>query len=72
VAVKTPFIVVYDYGQGGVWAYVWAESGAQIMQFYPELSVVNELPEGIAGQRLPSYDLSQPSGLLADIIAGRR
>jgi len=27
---KRPFLAVYDYGQGGLWAYVWADSSQQV------------------------------------------
>ena len=41
---KTPFLVVYDYGQGGVWGYVLARSSNQISARFPELTVVDEPP----------------------------
>ena len=69
--VRRPHLVVYDYGQGGVWAYVWAESDHQIRELYPELTVVDELPVWLGDIRLPSYSANDPAGLLAEIVAAR-
>lgn len=41
---KQRFLVVDDYGMGGVWAYLWAESESQIRERYPTLQVVHETP----------------------------
>ena len=41
---KTDFLVVYDYGTGGVWAIMRACSKDEIIQKYPMLSVVEERP----------------------------
>ena len=71
MAVKTPHLVLYEYGQGGVWAYVWAESQTEIKRLYPELSVVSQLPEWAQDHRLPSYLVDEPKGLLADILRDR-
>ncbi len=38
------FIVVYDYGMGGVWALIWAPSRSILESTYPELVVVDERP----------------------------
>jgi hypothetical protein len=43
--VKRPFLVNYDYGQGGVWAFLRAESESEIADRFPELTVVDDLPE---------------------------
>jgi hypothetical protein len=69
--VKHPHLVVYDYGQGGRWAYVWAESEAEISQLYPELRVVHELQRWAEDHLLPSFDVGQPKGLLAELITAR-
>ncbi len=75
---KTKHLVIYDYGQGGRWAFVLAESPAEIERRYPELKVVQEIPEWMTGElraRLETtetYDLkAPPSGLLADLIRER-
>lgn len=41
---KRKFLVNYDYGMGGAWAYVMADSEEQIADRYPELSVVHDPP----------------------------
>jgi hypothetical protein len=71
-----PFLVVYDYGQGGVWAWIRADSADAILERYPELKVIDTLPEWLtsAGSpTLPEHNLEDPpAGLLADLIAERR
>ena len=42
---KTKFLTVYDYGTGGVWQYVYAESKKDILDKYPKLEVLDEKPE---------------------------
>jgi len=37
-------LVVYDYGQGGRWAFILADSEQAITQRYRELKVVAEAP----------------------------
>jgi hypothetical protein len=41
---RREFLVVYDYGVGGVWGYLNAESPEQIAGRYPELTVVDVRP----------------------------
>jgi hypothetical protein len=41
---KRPFLVLYDYGMGGVWAYILARSPEEIGQEYPELVVYDHPP----------------------------
>jgi hypothetical protein len=38
-AAKSRFLVVYDYGQGGVWAFVWARSVDEIHEKFRDLQV---------------------------------
>jgi hypothetical protein len=42
--VKTKFLTAYDYGQGGIWRFIFAESEQQLKDQYPELTVVHEYP----------------------------
>jgi hypothetical protein len=56
---KRPFLTVYDYGQGGVWLFLLAESEDQIRERYPDLRIVEVPP--------PSMDEKQ----LADIRSRR-
>lgn len=40
-----PFIVCHDYGQGGLWAIVEAESADQIENTFQDLVVIHDRPE---------------------------
>ena len=65
---KRPFLVVYDYGMGGLWAYVWAESEDQIAEKL-DAEVVRELPEWLLNHKpgVTSVDIDQPPDwLLSD------
>jgi hypothetical protein len=39
------FLVVYDYGMGGVWGFAHANSEEEVTGTFPELKVVHEIPE---------------------------
>lgn len=75
---KQPFLVAYDYGQGGVWAIVSAESASEIEGRFPELAVIAEPPKWMTPEELQAiereatYDIDETSGLLADIVRRRR
>jgi hypothetical protein len=43
--VKTKFLVVYDYGTGGLWAVISAASPAEIIEKYPALTVLEKQPD---------------------------
>lgn len=49
---KQRFLVVYDYGQGGVWAFVWAPSTERIHETFRDLKVVESAPAWLAGDQL--------------------
>ena len=75
---KQSFLVVYDYGQGGLWAFVKAEAEEQITAQYPELKVIPERPDWMSDEEqasimhTDSYDIEEPpKGLLADILNAR-
>ena len=60
------YLVVYDYGMGGLWAYVTASSATEILDAFPELEVVHEQPEWMDDAergRLDVLDIERPSGL---------
>jgi hypothetical protein len=38
------FLVCYDYGQGGIWLYLKAQSVEEIMRDYPRLTVFEAVP----------------------------
>ena len=41
---RRPFLVCYDYGQGGIWLYVTGESADSVRQTYPCLTVYENPP----------------------------
>lgn len=49
---KTKFLTCYDYGQGGVWRFVYATCKEQIIESYPELVVVQEIPHWMDSKSL--------------------
>jgi uncharacterized protein YjbI with pentapeptide repeats len=42
---KKRHLVLYDYGQGGVWAYLTSDSRRQITEGYPQLHIYDKPPE---------------------------
>jgi hypothetical protein len=74
---KHPFLVVYDYGQGGAWAYVLAPSKECVLKLFPELTIVDETPAWMTKEfqeklNRQMEDVDDPVfGLLADVIAQR-
>ena len=41
---KRPYLVVYDYGMGGVWGLIAARSQQEILQKYPSVKIVETRP----------------------------
>lgn len=75
---KNRYLVVYDYGQGGLWAFIHAVSASQIVERFPELKVIDEIPTWMTKdlqskiEQSDTYDLdAPPSGLLANILDDR-
>ena len=62
---KQKFLVVYDYGMGGVWAFVSANSKADIVGRFPELKVIETPPatmsreELLEIERTSSFDIDE-------------
>ena len=57
---RETFLVVYDYGTGGVWARIDAVSEAAIRSMYPTLTVVRERPGWMSNddyERLSRFSL---------------
>lgn len=72
------YLVAYDYGMGGLWAYVRASSRGEIAERFPELDIVDEPPpwfdaEYEAKLRRRTEDIDSPlaDGLLQSIIVDR-
>ena len=83
---KQRYLVLYDYGTGGVWEFIYARSEEEVLQKYPELKIMDEvstqdlryLPEMSDDERervdaLSTYDIDdEPRGLLLDILNARK
>ena len=75
---KPQFFVVYDYGQGGVWAIVEADQRELIIERFPELQVFDERPPWMGQTNFARQLYSRviylelPTGLLADILRSRK
>jgi len=76
---KQAFLVVYDYGSGGVWAYVRVNSAEEVEREFPELKIVLEPPAWMSEDERrtiaeqATYDLhdDRSFGLLAEILHHR-
>ena len=72
------FLVLYDYGQGGLWAYLRAASADEIRLAFPDLVIVPEPPDWMEeGEVRRLQDDAQPvngphHGFLAELYAGGR
>jgi hypothetical protein len=53
---KSRFLVLYDYGQGGVWAYVWARSPMEITEIFRDLVVVEKQPDWMGASDIARID----------------
>lgn len=76
---KSLFLVAYDYGMGGLWGVLHARSAEEIVQLWPELTVVEDRPPWMDEVRyanivqVESHDIDDaPSGLLAVILDDRK
>jgi hypothetical protein len=72
---KKNYLVVYDYGTGGVWAVIAARSRNEITQKYPMLSVHDDRPSWMTDEYYEKivatrkYDIDdQPSGWLLSVM----
>ena len=45
MSTRSEFLVVYDYGGGGVWAFILATSEKEVVERYPDLRIVTDHPE---------------------------
>ncbi len=75
---KSPFLVAYDYGMGGLWGVMLARSADEITRTYPELGIAAEHPAWMSAEeyeRLADdpYDIDgAPRGLLDALLADRQ
>lgn len=75
---KKNFLVCYDYGTGGLWAYISARSPEEITNLYPELDVVDEVPPWLTDEDVENLmsrviDIDgMPHGILNALLEDRR
>ncbi len=75
---KNIFLTCYDYGTGGVWRCFFAKSAQEIIDKYPELSVVDTIPDWMEKDRIvtlneQAVDINEGDDeFLNSIIAGRK
>lgn len=74
---KQPYLVVYDYGMGGLWGVMLARSEEEIARLYPELVVVHDRPRWMSDERYAricerQYDIDgAPRGMLKAVLSDR-
>lgn len=76
---KRKFLVNYDYGMGGAWAFLMAESAAEIGERFPELTVVHDRPAWMTSddvnrlEETLTLDIDDRSApILKELLARRR
>jgi hypothetical protein len=75
---KNPYLVVYDYGTGGLWGLLRARSKDEIATKYPELSILDQRPDWMTADRFDElkgdpYDIdAPPRGMLRAVTADRQ
>ncbi len=68
------YLVGYNYGQGGLWAFVNAKSPAEIQTTFEDLEVFTNPPAWLSPEILNSlqtYDIDKPTGWLAMCLRNR-
>jgi hypothetical protein len=71
------FLVCYDYGMGGLWGFMYAESIDAIKAKYPELLVVTSKPDWMTDEYFerkhsePLWLDSPPTGILLALLDDR-
>ncbi|MNR52835.1 hypothetical protein D3C85_1727490 [compost metagenome] len=75
---KQRFLVCYDYGMGGLWAFIYARSSEEILGKYPELFIATEQPGWMDENKMAdiesreSHDIDgEPFGVLRVVIEER-
>jgi hypothetical protein len=74
---RARYLVVHDYGMGGLWGYALADSADQIKARFPELDVLDERPAWMRQEmdddlRAREEDIDSPdSGILSVILEAR-
>lgn len=76
---KYEYLVVYDYGTGGVWGLLHARSKEEILLKYPKLIIADERPAWMSKadykriEATSSFDIDDPpSGWLIEMVRETR
>jgi len=73
---KHEYLVVYDYGTGGLWAILEARSEAEIAQKFPRLEVISSRPGWMTPEMYETmvvpnrFDIDEPKGWLKMLAEG--
>lgn len=77
-AEKKTFLVCYDYGMGGLWGLLSAQSESDIRRIFPELSIFQERPRWMKDEQYvrivekQRHDIDEtPKGMLKAVIEDR-
>ena len=60
------FLVVYDYGMGGVWGFARAQSQSELIAAFPELKTFHEKPQWMTSEEeakirsVSSFTVAEP------------
>ncbi|HEY1561734.1 MAG TPA: hypothetical protein VGF71_12735 [Caulobacteraceae bacterium] len=70
------FLACYDYGMGGIWLYVDAESAADVVKRHPDLTVAEHTPDWMGPELEKKLRVEAGNAFwtkwLADLDAGMR
>lgn len=67
---KCEYFVLYDYGQGGLWAIVTAESAEQILRRFPDVSVFDVPPASLSMEAVAAIRAQGPQAIDANPLSG--
>jgi hypothetical protein len=71
---KKRYLVVYDYGTGGLWGVIEARSETEILSEYPELKIVSR-PAWMSEERFRTLEVHDidgaPWGILNAVLDDR-
>lgn len=75
---KQRFLVWYDYGMGGLWAFIYARSPEEILGKYPELFIAKARPQWMDEKQMADFESlenhdidGEPFGVLRVVIEER-
>jgi hypothetical protein len=70
---KTTFLAAHDYGMGGIWVLIDADSSEQIERLYPQLKVVHARPGWLNDEQMDKirrhlhFDIDAPAEWLLSL-----